>query len=822
MALRTLGANSLLSAVAGFVDGDTIAGAGYNLTIDVDCTIGGVSATATDNTLDMSGGSGTGALTINAGVTVQFYGRILIDDAALTVGAGATIRAMNGTGSPRYSIIYGTTTNRANTRLVVNGTSGAHVTFTKESGAGNPFYGRAANNGSYRSGLELTYCDVLDWGVSSVGFGNEAFEANGNAATHHYTQDHVTYTRCGRRTLLALNAGANFDLSYIDAEGSLPAATTSASAWNLVLSAPSGGATRRIRGFAERDNCLNLSGVHTGLTIDGVCALRLLESSMGAGAATSLRNFWFAAHGAAGGGSSVGSLIGVPGDTVENVVHVQSSTNPQQAMNAFLSNGVASGTITNRKWIFQTFLNGSGGVVAEELDCIGIPDTNSNAPPSGQWLHDYAQILVLPNGRGNESGGLCSYHANKYHRVKFTSCTAVAGDRSGGGNCYHSANFGATWPMIGGFVQDARGNFFFRPATGAAAYTHGVRRFHGTRFSGTFTTGSSTTSCNLATIVDSEGTTRTFNTATAATLADAGAQLVITSNPGGGPAVNEAKAISTHGANSGTPVVVASAFTAAPVNTGTWRIVVPDVAASDKLDYNAWLNCRDGSVYDELGNNATTKHGYDGWELSNRSLVGANDVRIADSTALADVFHAPTRDLWGAYEYLVSKSLAPAAGGAWGSGVGYVVGDIVTDAQATVFGGRTGYWRCKAAHTSGASSRPVTGTAATWTANWEPAINYRVQKDLAAGTTYSFSDTNLSVVALNPIEAISEYVRSGWAPIIADLDPATNPSFTGAVHTTRGAVPFYTPAADGGDSSALPFGRSMRRHHARRLLGRAA
>ncbi len=102
-------------------------------------------------------------------------------------------------------------------------------------------------------------------------------------------------------------------------------------------------------------------------------------------------------------------------------------------------------------------------------------------------------------------------------------------------------------------------------------------------------------------------------------------------------------------------------------------------------------------------------------------------------------------------EYLIPAGILPANyytsdpqwQGAWSGSHGtYNIGDVVSDAQSTVFGGKAIYWRCIQSHTASSTlNRPVTGFNSSqpfygYQAYWELAYLKYARTAVVAGTTY--------------------------------------------------------------------------------------
>jgi hypothetical protein len=111
-------------------------------------------------------------------------------------------------------------------------------------------------------------------------------------------------------------------------------------------------------------------------------------------------------------------------------------------------------------------------------------------------------------------------------------------------------------------------------------------------------------------------------------------------------------------------------------------------------------------------------------------------------------------------EYLIPTGLlplttytsAPGWKSAWTTSTSYSVGDIVSLTDGTVFNGRTTYWRCIQAHTSGATNEPILAFDSSnpyrqAIAYWELAYLAWMRPIVLANTTYDFHCGGLLFVA---------------------------------------------------------------------------
>jgi hypothetical protein len=117
--------------------------------------------------------------------------------------------------------------------------------------------------------------------------------------------------------------------------------------------------------------------------------------------------------------------------------------------------------------------------------------------------------------------------------------------------------------------------------------------------------------------------------------------------------------------------------------------------------------------------------------------------------------------------------LSAAVGTAWATSTAYAVGDIVSNSDASFYGGATYNYVCVEAHTSGATTEPGVGSG--WAQYWEPASIKYIEDSVLAGTTYSGGANSI-------IGELVNWVRGGFAPQYVALKDAGHDGVTiGAV-----------------------------------------
>lgn len=117
---------------------------------------------------------------------------------------------------------------------------------------------------------------------------------------------------------------------------------------------------------------------------------------------------------------------------------------------------------------------------------------------------------------------------------------------------------------------------------------------------------------------------------------------------------------------------------------------------------------------------------------------------------------------------------------AWVTSTAYVVGDLVSSSVGGWYSGQTQNWRCVAAHTSGATTKP--GSGSVFTADWEPACLKTISDSVIAGTTYSGGTNSI-------VGELVAWVKTGYAPTNIALKNAGHDGSTiGAVEGVFGGA----------------------------------
>lgn len=198
-------------------NGDTISiGAGHTVTMDSSRTIGtsGVAGTVAVTIAN------TGVLSLSSG-TLTLRGDITIAQGdGFVLGAGTTLSfdssASASPSTTAYKVIAGTT--HFDCHVVVNGTSGSHVTINsvKTSSAKNGYF---AATGFLASGLiRGSYCDMTNVGDST----NPAMSPSPSSATAQFSLTNFVLDSCGNiHKEFGINAAATYSLVNVTMKNTL-------------------------------------------------------------------------------------------------------------------------------------------------------------------------------------------------------------------------------------------------------------------------------------------------------------------------------------------------------------------------------------------------------------------------------------------------------------------------------------------------------------------------------------------------------------------------------------------------------------------------
>lgn len=215
-------------------NGDTVTiGAGHDITVDVNTTIGDSPATAADVITVTT----TGTITVATGVTFTIKGCVTMEDGNFTMGAGSTVE-FQVPSTKRYWFRTGKA-NGDTCKVVINGSSGSRCAFRSSSGAGIAYFDSQGFQGN--SLLQAQYCDF-----TLIGDGTEDFaEPYCHGTNFDFYLRYCTLTSCGELdTATSISTNSSFEL--LDTKWITTVSTKCA-----VLdaaAAPAGGKTRSIVG----------------------------------------------------------------------------------------------------------------------------------------------------------------------------------------------------------------------------------------------------------------------------------------------------------------------------------------------------------------------------------------------------------------------------------------------------------------------------------------------------------------------------------------------------------------------------------------------
>jgi hypothetical protein len=737
--------------------------------VDTNVEVGTSGATDTiDGVVDATAGN-TGSLTVAAGVDFLINGGLQLKDSVLTMEAGSRYIFGNGGSAQKYPIFFGSTTGQTNSRILCNGTTGAHVSFLIEAGAGVGSIRRLTGAATEYGGFVGTFVDFSDIGDATIkcldfrcNGTNQKFDLRGAAG------DPCTFNRCGKINGENFPTNRDIYLEYITFSNPAIAANVGDSLTTSV-SVPGSTAQRVWRHLSFKDAAITIPSQHANFVLQDVVCGKFSGSGQ-TGASISELIIVPRVHNAppvvSAGGSETWSNIGVFYD-------VASAGYNEWMFSG--GNGSSDGTLTMDGVVLQST------IASERADGIslGVSETNNTV----EWY--LKNWIVCLNSRMWPSCNIFSGHGTKKISIKAEHCTGGTFDNTlaGASNEYFLFNIGAEFPGFTGMVPTCRSNLAWAPVP-LSQYGY-ILEYYGLADSGVNGTwgldGTAKAGSTTTTLIRNE--TTAWNTGTEQGWT--GAEIWITAKTGSGPEVGEHQTYASHTSNS---VTVGTAFSATPDSGTTFRVVIPDVATPTGVDYNAGYNVRSGTIYDEGGQNPTSQYGIAGFCLS--AAVGANDVDLgtgSDPTGAGPQFVDYTRGFhnWP-NRYLGPEGILTTPAD-WATATGYVVGDRVKNNDAAWYNDEVLWYRCIADHTSGATTEP--GVGASWGANWEFDFSAVMQDSCGFGAT--ITDATYSLSSASYPLAVLTWIREGFRP--------QNEALRGAAHDSGdiGAVPM---AAGGGPS----------------------
>lgn len=234
-------------------NGDTVTiGAGHDITVDVNTTIGDSPGTAA-NVITVNT---TGTITVATGVTFTIKGCVQMEDGNFTMNAGSTVEFQVPSG-----LRYWFRTGKAHSdtcRIIINGSSGSRCAFRSSSGAGIAYID--SQNFFTNSLIQGEYCDFTRIGDATEDF----VEPYMNGSGQDFYLRNCTITSCGNIDTHDINTNSSFELTnciWTTTVGAKPLELSSSNAL-------AGGETRSITGCSfdkqpEFFSCIGLSVTNT-------------------------------------------------------------------------------------------------------------------------------------------------------------------------------------------------------------------------------------------------------------------------------------------------------------------------------------------------------------------------------------------------------------------------------------------------------------------------------------------------------------------------------------------------------------------------------
>lgn len=225
--------------------------------------------------------SGAVALTINAALTIngtlRWRGPVRQGNGLVTVGAGGTITYdASGAATPAtalYTWQVGSNSSQANAKVILNGSSGSHVTINSTGNVRSGGWGTTGSSFTDSGNLVATYADVSYQGANTAS-GNWWTARIGTAGT--YSTANCTFDNCGQVNVPALGGAATFSVTNCRIKN--PANTTYAFQITGTTAKTSG--TRVFNNNRVEGNgqvyCLATGGAATGFVVKNNIAAKFV------------------------------------------------------------------------------------------------------------------------------------------------------------------------------------------------------------------------------------------------------------------------------------------------------------------------------------------------------------------------------------------------------------------------------------------------------------------------------------------------------------------------------------------------------------------
>lgn len=715
--------------------GDTVTIAtGHTVTISANTTVGTDPADQTTIVLQINGG-----LTVNTGATLTVKGNIAQSGSTgtngrFTLAAGSALVYDGRTAGIKYKHTIGAQ-HSTTARLIANGTSGSHVSISSAgSGSTNAWF----SNGSFTFGglVECDYTDFLRVGDATNNCLNPRTTSGANS---NFYLRNCTFTSGGVATdATAVGTNAN-----VVVQSCVWSDTKSTNC--LYLPGASGGAgTRTIN-----NNRFDKPAVFQPIT------------------------GWNATENYFAGDVSITN--GTPGSFQYNIIGSNAANRPSVMVN----NYAFDPTLTPNAHTCQFF----------DVDCdwsgliFDLPSgVNGDLCIAGSTGSSRAasikNCIVVANSLGESPGELVSPVGGGYtYTVEHNTVIAT---RLPGGNSESGVGvYGETFIGTAGMYASLRSNYVYSP-TGKGSVL--LRHNQGLIADAVASSGGNV-------LADYNG----FN----APITSTGSGVQAVYGPSGGYCDTNGSSPTVRIVGGSTGSFTLLCYHSDGVTTAeTGTIAYNAAGATVATAIQSALNTLSDGTYavTSTGGTANSSTGSSFTITRNASAIsqgriytilraGATNTTLGTVNTTREMFSSTTglgvHDVTANANFVdVSRNMATfdtayllntAADGAWASGVGYTVGQILSSSDSTCYGGVTINYRCVTSHTSASgdttNGKPGASATTSWRTNWELASAYRIRSSSAV---YS-----AGVRQATPRD-LYEWVKAGWAPTNAALRAAAH------------------------------------------------
>jgi hypothetical protein len=451
------------------VSGDTVTIAnGHTITVPVGYTAVCGTSPADDTgtpALQSSTATGTGILVVNG--TFKWQGPVRQSNATWTFNAGSTCTYdASGAGTPAsalYSWKIGQANNQSNAKLVLDGTSGSHVTVNSVNNVNSGGFGNIGTSFQDGGRLEATYADFSYQGASSTSGLLIQSRLNSSFANVHLIN--CTIDNCGYVNVTALGAAASVRIE--NCKFTNPNVSSASLSFTIQIdptlaTKTTGTRTLKNNEITGKVSLLGTGNVQTGFVIQdnifrnsptATVNLNQLVINTGAGVETFTRNLI-----ANISGSSIDPFTQIGfGDYEDSYLWRQ--CNPATANNHPLYFRHDGGNTTLKRWVLHCAVNDTGGDVVnctvdtsvsrsfQQTKCVYISNALGNAPGS----------YLLQQGAVTQDSDVWSFDHNTINGGLASSSTLAHGV---------AAENGATF--VAGSVASVRSNLIYRATDGIA------------------------------------------------------------------------------------------------------------------------------------------------------------------------------------------------------------------------------------------------------------------------------------------------------------------------------------------------------------------